>query len=364
MNRAYKLNEIHVKGYKSIKDQKISLSKLNILIGQNGAGKSNFISIFKFLRNIIEGRLKNVSQSAGAESLLYYGSKETSRIFINLDFDPNYYEILLQPSINSDTLFVEKEYCGYWGDKSYPEPYWEYTTNSEEESQLPKKIKSSKIANYVYWILRDWRVYHFHDTSESAGVKKYASMADNKFLFEDASNLAPFLYLMKETQEEYYERLVKTIKLVIPFFKGFVLEPNPFNEEIIRLEWQDIHSEKIFTANDFSDGSLRFICMATLLLQKNLPRIVLLDEPELGLHPTAISILAGLLRKATNRAQVIVSTQSVNLVNEFEPEDIIVVEHKEAETIFNRLEFEKLEDWLENYSLGDLWDKNVIGGKP
>jgi predicted ATPase len=220
------------------------------------------------------------------------------------------------------------------------------------------------MAEYVYDVLKNWRVYHFHDTSESAGVKKYASMADYKFLFEDASNLAPFLFVLKKTQFEYYERIVKTIQLVIPFFKDFVLTPNPINEDNIRLEWNDIYSEKTFTANELSDGSLRFICMATLLLQKKLPKIILLDEPELGLHPTAITILASLLKKASVRSQVIVSTQSVSLVNEFEAEDIIVVEKEEAETVFKKLDPELLEDWLENYSLGDLWDKNVIGGKP
>ena len=173
-----------------------------------------------------------------------------------------------------------------------------------------------------------------------------------------------FLYLLKHTQEEYYERIVKTVQLVIPFFKDFVLRHNPLNEENIRLEWNDKFSDKTFTANELSDGSIRFICMATLLLQKNLPKVILLDEPELGLHPSAITILAGLLKKASKRSQVIVSTQSVSLVNEFDSEDIIVVENKEAETIFKRLEPEKLEVWLNEYSLGDLWDKNVIGGNP
>jgi predicted ATPase len=152
--------------------------------------------------------------------------------------------------------------------------------------------------------------------------------------------------------------------LVIPFFKDFVLEPNPLNEENIRIEWQDKHSDKTFTAHELSDGSLRFICMTTLLLQKKIPKMILLDEPELGLHPTAITVLAGMLKKASKRSQVIVSTQSVSLVNEFGAEDILVVEKKEAETTFKRLEPEKLEEWLNEYSLGDLWDKNIIGGNP
>lgn len=357
---SYQLRHINIKGFRSIKSQAIDLNKMNVLIGQNGAGKSNFIALFRFLRNIINGNLKATSQRYGAESLLYYGSKQTNEISIWLNFDPNYYDLVLQADV-SDILFVNSEDVGFKS-KGYTSPYYETITRNEDESKLAKSELG--ISRYVYDILRTWRVYHFHDTSESAGMKKYAKMADSKFLFEDASNLAPFLYVMKHRNSEYYYRIVKTIQLIIPFFKDFVLEPNPLNPENIRLEWNDIYSEKTFTANELSDGSLRFICMATLLLQRHLPSVILLDEPELGLHPSAITILAGLLRKASTRSQVIVSTQSVSLVNEFEAEDIIVVEKREAETTFRRLDAEKLETWLEEYSLGDLWDKNIIGGKP
>jgi predicted ATPase len=356
------LKLLSVKGYKSIKAQDIPLTQMNVLIGQNGAGKSNFISLFRFLRNIIEGRLKNYSLKNDIDKILFYGIKETKEIRITIEVSPFlFYQINLAPNIKG-TLYVSSEFCGT--PKGSDITTLENITLSEEESGLSKKIKEFKSAEEVYNVLKEWRVYHFHDTTESAGVKKFGSLADNLFLFEDASNLAAFLYLLKHTQEEYYERIVKTVQLVIPFFKDFVLRPNPLNEDNIRLEWNDKYSDKTFTANELSDGSLRFICMATLLLQKNLPKMILLDEPELGLHPSAITILAGLLRKASKRSQVIVSTQSVSLVNEFDAEDIIVVENKDAETTFKRLEPEKLETWLNDYALGDLWDKNIIGGNP
>lgn len=358
----HSLKSIDIKGYRSIKDQYIVLSDINILIGQNGAGKTNFVSLFKFLRNIIEGRLKSYSMKYGAETLLYYGSKETEKIKIELDFSPNSYMLTLAPT-NKDTLFIEHESCGFQN-PGYSQPYITTIAITEDESQLSIKAKRDSVARHVYDVLKDWRVYHFHDTSESAGVKKYCSLTDQKFLFEDASNLAAFLYFLKSTQEDHYERIIKTIQIVIPFFKEFILEPNPERPESIRLEWQDKYSEKTFTANELSDGSLRFICMATLLLQKQLPKVILLDEPELGLHPSAITILSGLLKKASRRSQIIVSTQSVNIVNEFNPEDIIVTEKEEAETIFKKLDSSNLDSWLNEYSLGELWDKNVIGGRP
>jgi predicted ATPase len=357
------LEEVNIEGYKSFKHQNIMLTDMNVLIGQNGAGKSNFISLFRLLRTIIERRLKNFSKTVGSESLLYYGIKETKQIRIKLNFDPNYYEILLERSIQNDILFIEGEWVGFRGE-TYEEPYWKSVTATEEESNLSTMAKKQQIAKHVYDVLVKWRVYHFHDTSPFAEVKNYASFSDNKILFENASNLAPFLYRMREIKEDHYERIVKTVQLVMPFFKDFVLEPNFQNKETIRIEWQDKYSEKVFTANDLSDGSLRFICMATLLLQPVLPSVLLIDEPEIGLHPSAITILAGLLKKASKRTQVIVSTQSVSLVNEFDAEDIVVVERPGEETVMRRLDAEKLSAWLDEYSLGELWDKNVLGGKP
>jgi predicted ATPase len=366
MSEYHKLRKVVIKGYKSIKDISLDITDMNVLIGQNGAGKSNFISVFKLLRNIIEERLQyTVQKQGGAESLLHYGSKETKRISLGVDFNPNMYQIDLVVSQN-DSLFIEKEMCYF--DTGYNiNPYRENINNAgATESALIEYTKKYKhgVGVHVYKVMKEWRVYHFHDTSETAGVKKYCSIIDNLFLFEDASNLAAFLYIMRETENEYYERIVKTIQLVIPFFKDFSLRPNPLNSETIRLEWQDKFSDKIFSPHEFSDGSLRFICMATLLLQKKMPKLILLDEPELGLHPSAVTILAGLLKKASKRSQVIVSTQSVNLVNEFDGEDIIVSERNNGATIFNRLDPERLESWLNEYSLGELWDKNIIGGKP
>ena len=350
---------INIVGYKSIASLGIDLSAINVLIGQNGAGKTNFISVFKFLKNIAKGRLRNWSIKYGADNLLYHGSRPTDEIFISLPFDTFYYSIRLQAA-NDDSLFISQESI-----TRHHEVELSYMESGLRESFLQKESKTRPKANEVYEYLTNLGIYHFHDTSESAGVKKYTGINENRELFEDASNLAPFLYFLKQTQTENYERIVKTIRLVTPYFNDFILRPDPLkNNEQIRLEWTDNYSDKTFTANELSDGLIRFICLATLLLQKNLPDTILLDEPELGLHPSAITILAGLLKKASRRSQIIVSTQSVGLVNEFDPEDIIVVERNEAETTFKRLEAGKLESWLNEYSLGELWDKNIIGGNP
>lgn len=360
---ALSLESISIRGYKSIAAVDLELNSLNILIGANGAGKSNFISLFNFLRHLVEQRLQvRVREAGGAERLLHYGSKNTSDLYIALRFPPNLYRVWLKPTEN-DSLFIESEETGFHKDQ-YLKPYWEVVAAGTMESSLKAAAKLGGVPKYVYEVLRDWRVYHFHDTSAGAAVKKTGQINDNLFLREDAGNLAAFLYRMREEHPKHYERIVRTIQLVVPMFRDFLLRPDPFNPDSIRLEWLDRDSDYIFGASELSDGSLRFMCITTMLLQPNRPSLILLDEPELGLHPAAIQILAGLLKKSSTFGQLIVSTQSVALVSAFAPEDVVVVEHHDKVTTLQRLEAASLNSWLSEYSLGELWEKNVIGGRP
>lgn len=361
---AQQLERITINGYKSIQSLQLELKPLNILIGSNGAGKSNFISIFNFLRSLTEQRLQNlVRKKGGADKLLHYGSKITNELFLQLNFDTNHYRVLLKNTDN-DSLFIEEEYVGIWNKVKYNSPLWDTISEGTLESQIESKKHQTYLASHTYDALKTWRVYHFHDTSENATVKKYSNINDNAFLREDAANLAAFLYRLKIETPRHYKRIVNTIQLVVPMFRDFQLRPNPLNPNTILLEWIDKNSDYPFTAADLSDGSLRFICIATMLLQPNRPDLILLDEPELGLHPLAINILAGLLKKISNFSQIIISTQSEKLVTQFAAADIIVVEHNGNSSTFNRLENEELADWLKYYSLGELWEQNIIGGRP
>ena len=361
----HKLNKIIVEGFKSIRKLDIEINDLNILIGPNGAGKSNFIGLFKFLREVIEARLQVYTGIAGgANKILHYGSKTTPKLHISLDFDPNYYEFSLLPTANDSFLF-QNEFCYF--KTSVDTLYNENINNGGSESKLEENAKKTIIGSvpkYVFEVLTSWRLYHFHDTSAEAGVKKSGDYNDMYYLRGDASNLAAFLNHMQKSNEKHYDRIVKTVQLVVPYFKDFVLRPGALNKNAIMLEWQDKNSDMIFNANDLSDGSLRFICLATLLLQPSLPSLILLDEPELGLHPSAITLLGSLIRKTSKKVQIIISTQSVNLVNEFEPQNILVVENKNSNSTFRRLDQESLNTWLEEYSIGELWEQNILGGKP
>ena len=211
-----------------------------------------------------------------------------------------------------------------------------------------------------------FRVYHFHDTSPTAPIKRTADLHDNRHLREDGSNLAAFLYRLRRKEEESYRMIVRTVRLVAPFFEDFVLEPQALNEDKIRLEWRHRGSDAYFDASSLSDGSLRFIALATLLLQPTelKPHVILLDEPELGLHPYAITLFGSLVRQCSLKRQVVIATQSPTLLDHFEPEDVLVADRVDGRTELKRLDGDRLITWLEDYSLGQLWEKNEIGGRP
>ncbi len=359
-----KLDHIGIEGFKSIKKADIDLTSLNVLIGANGAGKTNFISLFKLLNKMLEGNFQtNIKAGGGAESFLYFGSKTTPEIKISLLFKDNGYQVIFVPSA-SDQLIFKQEECSFHDKTRYTNPKVEILDKGHLETVFFTQGHHTGIAYYVKNTLLSWKYYHFHDTSESAKVKKTGAINDNFYLRTDAANLAAFLFVLKSKYLTHYEAIRDHIRLVAPFFDDFILRPTAVNEDNIRLEWKEKGSDFPFLAHHLSDGTLRFICLATVLLQPNLPSTIIIDEPELGLHPYAIKVLASLMKATSKKTQLIVSTQSVPLVNEFEAEDLIVVDKKDGASTFSRPESEKLKDWLTEYSLGELWEKNVLGGRP
>ena len=342
------LDWITVKGFRSIACvEKLELKPINVLIGANGAGKSNLVNVFSLLGALSKGqeRLNEyVARSGGADRNLHFGSKTTQKVFVKLSFGRGVelHEAHLVAT-DDDRLLVGSESIG-----------------GEAAARFKGGIEDLRAR------LDRWRVYHFHDTGNGARILRNAYVNDNRFLREDGQNIAPFLYLLREKEPQSYERIEKTFHLVAPFFGEFCLEPLAQNEQMIRLGWRHRGSDEYFDISTLSDGSLRFLALATLLLQPARFRtsLILLDEPELGLHPYAITMLCSLIRSASVKTQVILTTQSPYLVDQFQPEDIVVVDRVDSASQFRRLSTQALEKWLEDYSLGDLWLKNELGGRP
>ena len=360
-----RLNRIEMTGFKSIRDLDLELRSLNVLIGANGAGKSNFASLFELLNQMVEQNFQLfVRQKGGANSFLYFGQKVTGQITVKLSFGRNTYHCIWVPTVDDSLVFAE-ETCGFYGD-SAPRYKESLLGSGHRETRLIEATEKREVPRYVLNSLKSWKVYHFHDTSDSSPTKRIGDINDNLYLRPNASNLAAFLYRLLKTSSAHYEAIRDTIRLVAPFFDDFILRPMPENGNKIRLEWRERGSDYPFLAHHLSDGTLRFICLATLLLQPDLPSTILIDEPELGLHPYAINVLGSLMRSAANttRTQLIVSTQSVSLVNQFDPEDLLIVDLREQATVMERVDSQRLSGWLEDYALGELWEKNVLGGRP
>ena len=381
------LDYITVKGFKSIASiEELNFGALTVLIGPNGSGKSNFLGVFSFLNAVVERRLQEyVGRIGGAERVLYFGSRVTERVEIEVSFGggERLYRISLEPNHLDELIPIEGVIEIF--DDPDAEP-----TRIPVFGGLVKEVGVSSGAHiyeltgaggtdwtrrdewaeaefkYVEDLLARMRLYHFRDTGFHSPMKKTADVHDNRHLRFDGSNLASFLYLLREKHEGSYRSIVRTVRQVAPFFKDFALEPLLQNPDTMRLEWEHVGTDAYFDASSLSDGTLRFMAIATLFLQpvEYRPSVILLDEPELGMHPYAITLLASLMRQAAVDTQVIVSTQSSLLVDHFEPEDVVVADRVDGGTQFTRLESSKLAAWLEDYSLGQLWEKNELGGRP
>ncbi len=367
------LSRLDVMGYKSLQDVELELRPLNVLIGANGAGKSNLISLFQLLGEMSAGRFQLAVQKAGgSEALLYRGRQTTSEIIVQFMFGARRYSAVWQPT-PGESLVFSMEFFNFRGNQDDPALDWLGSGHLETRLRSDGDALSaqSELFRSVIRALSGLRVYHFHDTSSSAKVRLGGRFNDVAYLRPDAANLAAFLREMRQTQWPYYDRIIRHVRAVAPFFDDFVLEPLRSQPDLLRLEWREIGSDYPLLPHQLSDGTLRFICLATVLLQPDPPSVIVIDEPELGLHPAALSSLAALLKGASERTQVLVTTQSVRLVDEFEPEDLIIAERRQplvpdpaAPTTLRRLDREQLQSWLEDYSLGELWQKNVLGGRP
>jgi predicted ATPase len=373
-----KLIRLKASGFRSIREIDLTLSDLTVLIGANGSGKSNFVALFNLLGFMMTGSLQlYIGRKGGGSSILHYGPKRTPLLTTTLRFEGatgwSEYGCTLAHA-SPDRLIFTDEHVAFQRPGEL-NPFSRVLSSGQAETDLTAVSAGGGVAAQVAQVfltrLRGLRVYHFHDTSESAYIRTNQEIDRNRILLSNGGNLASFLYMLRESFPAHYERIVSTVRLAVPYFRDFDLEPNRLNPQHLQLRWRDRNPDYEFGPHQLSDGSLRAIALITALLQPEdlLPTVIFIDEPELGLHPAAIGIIAKLLKAVSAKRQVVVATQSPRLLADCAPEDVVVVEREEddkgyGESTFKRLSAEELGDWLKDYDLGALFEMNVTGGGP
>jgi len=366
------LKRIRIAGWKSIKNQTIDLTPLTVVIGANGAGKSNLLSVFKLLQAMFgeQPRFPNyVAYHGFADSLLHYGSKQTPNAELELTWILPTGELtylVRWAAAAAGALTFEAERLVFQQNDLFQPRVIDLGAGHSETNLIDAAEANDPLAQAALIWLRSCALFHFHDTSERCAARAPSLLESNRGLYPDAGNLAAMLYRFKEKEPTAYRRITATVRQIIPDFDHFVLEPSKLNEKQILLNWTHKGQDYEFGPHQLSDGSLRLIALATLLLQpiQQFPVLIALDEPELGLHPSALEILAGLAKAASSHTQVVLATQSPAFLDYFEPEDVVVVNSHAGTSEFERLDSDKLADWLANYTLGEVWAKNVVGGGP
>ena len=389
MNSRIKLKSLFLGGYKSFRygppkpqsdvegvqvndydGRRVEFGDVTVLLGANGAGKSNVVSFFRMLAFLTTGALQEYIARAGtADSLLHYGSQHSPRMDAELVFSGDSATDIYTFSLSSaapDTLVFTNEAIRFHRE-GHPEPLEKLLDSGHKESMLESCAQTDETSKIIFGLLRGCRPYHFHDTSDSAKIRKAGYLEDARYLRSDAGNLAAYLLAMRDGQREYYDRIVRTIQQICPQFSNFVLRPSERNSDYIILNWREKHHpEYLMGPHQLSDGTLRFMALTTLFLQppEKLPPVVVIDEPELGLHPTAIAALAGFIEGAAPTVQTILATESRTLIDHFDLAQIRPIEHRDGESRFLELSPEEFSDWLDDYSTGELWEKNMFGGGP
>ena len=372
----YAIQSLSIHHFKSIRRlQRLRLDPLNVLIGANGAGKSNFVSFFTFMADVVNRRLQaHIEELGGAKRIISTDCHPEECFAAIVTFSAGalifiagvteddrlqlLHEQFVPPGVDPDNEF-SRMIAGFRWHKGEPESKLNNFTVQNGQLTFEEELALTAVSL--------WRVYHFHDASSAAPVKHYGLLSDNMILGHNAANLAAVLYRLRREKPDHYKFIRSTVELAVPYFEDFVLNPRELpgsDEPQVVLRWQQQGVSTTYGPNQFSDGTLRFICLATALLQPNPPATMIFDELELGLHPSALELLASMLFAVSQDTQILVSTQSPTLLSRFAPENVLIVEQVEGNSKFRRISRDELGTWLDEYSLGQLWEKNMLGGRP
>ena len=373
-----KIDHVRIRGFRSLADVKITgLPDVTVMIGANGSGKSNFIRFFEMLSWMLRSRKLGefVGRYGGADDQLFGGNKQTpsmeATVGLTTEAGQNEYRFVLTYAHPDRFIFTE-EACRFSSNDCPIQAGWQYIDDSGYgEARIVEAAQSGKdlginsdTASSIVKLLRNCKTYQFHDTSDESNLKKLWDVEDNNSLRSDGGNLASILYRLEQEDLGRFELICHYISRILPVFDRFAIEKN---KSKVSLRWKAKWTDKTFGAHLTSDGSLRFFALVTLLNlpSEMLPDVILLDEPELGLHPAAIELVAHMVKTLAKEKQVIVATQSPLLVDVFDLDEIIVLDLKDGKSELRKLDPDEFRIWIEeDFTPGQLWEKNLLGGRP
>ena len=380
MELASKIESIKIQGFRSLADVELTdLPNAAVLIGPNGSGKSNVFLFLEMLRQMLRYRRLGefVARHGGADDQLFGGSAVTSTLSGELQLcasNGRYFHKFSLPYVQPDQFFVERESIDFVP-STHPGPMGRLIFNRDTESGLLDLYEVDESSNDVVnkelvQALNEIREFfgslafhQFHNTDFNSNIKKSWDVTDSVRLRPDGGNLAAVLYRLEQEDTKRYDYICNLVNRVLPTFDRFDLEESYGK---ILLRWKAKGSDKTMGAHLTSDGSLRYFCLVTLLNlpEEMLPSVILLDEPELGLHPSAVGLVGAMIKRISRHRQVIVATQSPLMLNEFDLGEVYVFDLKDGQTRVHRPDEEGLKNWVEEYSTGEIWLTNLIGGRP
>ena len=375
------IESVRIRGFRSLADVEISgLPRAAVLIGANGSGKSNFIRFFEMLSWMIQSRQLSefIAFHGGADDQLFGGNRVTPRldatITMRTDSGRNDYRFALSHA-HPDRFFFSDERFRFSTGTYSTEAKWQFLGSGHQEAMIVEVAYSGRESNefidvnrttarVIANLLRNCAVFQFHDTSDNSSFKMGWDTEDNNYLRRHGGNLAAVLRRLEREDVRRYEMICRQVGRILPVFDRFAIEESYGK---VHLRWKAKWTDKTFGAHLTSDGSLRFFALVTLLNlpREMLPDVLLLDEPELGLHPAAITLVGDMIKSLSVERQVIVATQSPLLVNAFDLDEILVLELRDGRTEINKLTQDDYRVWLDDsYATGELWLKNLLGGRP
>jgi predicted ATPase len=362
-----RIARVSIHGFRGLRQiDALELPQLTVLIGANGAGKSTLIRFFEMLSWMLKAqRLQEfVLRHGGGDDQFFMGARQTPQIHaeIRLETQAGYndYRFRLEHLSANDTVMMIAEAYRYSDKTKVAEAPWQEIAGSGKEAGLPARTSST--ARTICHLLRQCTTYQFHDTSDKASIRMRWDVTDSVRLRSDGGNLAAVLLALRENHFKRYQLVVRQIQRVLPAFKDFVLEPSYGK---VDLRWLGQQSDKVFGPHLTSDGSLRLFCLLTLLNlpAEQLPDVMFFDEPELGLHPHAITLVSETLKRLAKTRQIFISTQSPYMVDCFDLENMIVASANNGETVLRNLPRAQYQEWLDDeYQISDIWLQQAVGG--